>query len=67
MSPDGTEKVEYFFNTRTRMVEQGRQSSWEHLMGPYDSYEAAQRALETAQERTDEWDEDDREWRGESK
>nr|WP_297084611.1 SPOR domain-containing protein [uncultured Demequina sp.] len=65
MSPDGVPKVEYFFNTRTRMVEQGRQSSWENLMGPYDSYEAAARALETAQERTDAWDEDDREWRGE--
>ncbi|GIG55552.1 SPOR domain-containing protein [Demequina activiva] len=64
MSFDGTEQVEYFFNTRTRMVEKGRQSSWEHLMGPYGSAEEAARALEKAQERTEAWDEDDAEWRG---
>lgn len=64
MTPDGGEQVQYFFNTRTRMVEKGRQSSWEHLMGPYDSAEQAERALETAQERTEAWDEDDAEWRG---
>lgn len=64
MSDDQAQKTEYFFNTRTRTVEKGRQSSWEHLMGPYSSAEEAQNALEKAQERTEAWDEDDAEWRG---
>lgn len=57
MDPDG---VEYYFNTRTKMVEKGRQSSWEHLMGPYDTREEAEQALETAEQRNQQWDEDDR-------
>lgn len=56
-------KVEYYFNTATRMVEKGRQSSWEHLMGPYDTYEQARQALETARDKSDDWDEDDAAWR----
>ena len=64
MSSDGTDRVEYYFNTRTRMVEKGRQSSWEHLMGPYETEQEAARALEKAQERTEAWDEDDARWRG---
>jgi hypothetical protein len=64
MSADGTSDVEYFFNTRTRMVEKGRQSSWEHLMGPYSTHEEASLALEKAQARTEDWDEDDAKWRG---
>ncbi len=60
---DADSKVEYYFNTATRMVEKGRQSSWEHLMGPYDTYEQALQAFETARERSDEWDEDDAAWR----
>lgn len=63
-SPDG-EADEYWFNTRTRQVEKGRQSSWEHLMGPYASESEAARALEIAQQRTEDWDEDDAQWRGE--
>jgi hypothetical protein len=53
--PDG----DYFFNIRTKMVEHGRQSAWEHLMGPYDTHEEAERALEIAQARTADWDEDE--------
>ena len=64
MSSDEHDTVEYYFNTRTRMVEKGRQSSWEHLMGPYPSEAEAARALETAQERTESWDEDDADWKG---
>ena len=56
--PDG----DYYFNIRTQMVEHGRQSAWEHLMGPYDTREEAERALETAQARTAKWDEDQVEW-----
>lgn len=60
---DPGDKVEYYFNTSTRMVEKGRQSSWEHLLGPYDTREEAERAVETARERTEAWDEDDEEWK----
>jgi hypothetical protein len=62
MSRGDGEKVEYFYNTSTKMVEKGRLSSWEHLMGPYDSYEDAERALETAAQRTQAWDDDDAQW-----
>ncbi|MFW2514489.1 SPOR domain-containing protein [Demequina sp. SO4-13] len=64
MSPDETGEVEYFFNTRTRMVEKGRVSSWEHLMGPYPTREEAERALEKAERRAEEWDEQDEDWGG---
>ncbi len=64
MSDDGPEKIEYFYNTRTKMVEKGRQSSWEHLMGPYDTPEEAASALEKAAERNEAWADDDASWRG---
>ena len=60
MSTEGDESVEYWFNTRTRMVEKGRQSSWEHLMGPYATFEEAAGALEIAQHRNEAWEDDDR-------
>ncbi len=53
----------YWFNTLTGEVERGRQSSWTHLMGPYDTPEEAAHALDKARERTESWDEEDREWR----
>jgi hypothetical protein len=54
--------TEYWFNTHTRQVEEGRQSDWTNLLGPYPTREAAERALETARERTERWDEEDRQW-----
>ncbi len=62
MSTEGDQPVEYWFNTRTRMVEKGRQSSWEHLMGPYASPEEAQQALAIAQARNELWDSDEDAW-----
>jgi hypothetical protein len=59
MSNDDDQPVEYYFNTRTRMVEKGRVSSWEHLMGPYPTAEEAAGALEIAKARNDTWDDDD--------
>jgi len=50
---------EFWFNTTTGQVEQGKRSSWSHLMGPYPTREAAQSALETAQQRTEAWDEEE--------
>ncbi|MGF1647340.1 MAG: SPOR domain-containing protein [Kineosporiaceae bacterium] len=55
--------AEYYFNLRTREVEEGRQSPWTDLMGPYPTREAAAAALETAQERTEAEDTRDAEWR----
>jgi hypothetical protein len=53
---------EFWFNVETRQVEHGRQSPWEHLMGPYPTREAAEHALERAHERTEAWDEADEAW-----
>lgn len=51
---------EFYYNTETRQVEQGKQSTWSHLMGPYPTREAAQHALEKARARSEAWDEADR-------
>lgn len=50
---------QYWFNTQTRQVEVGRHSDWSHLMGPYPTREDAQRALEKAVRRTQDWDQED--------
>jgi hypothetical protein len=58
--------TQYWFNTTTGQVETSRdQSSWTHLMGPYPTREAAQKALETASNRNEDWESDDEEWRKE--
>ncbi len=51
--------AEFYFNTRTRQVEEGRASDWQNLMGPYPTREAAQHALDTARRRTEAWDEEE--------
>ncbi len=51
---------EFYYNTETGQVEQGKQSSWSHLMGPYPTREAAQHALDLARARSEAWDEEDR-------
>lgn len=51
---------DYWFNTRTRQVEEGHQSDWTDLLGPYDTREQAERALDTARERTEKWDAQER-------
>jgi hypothetical protein len=58
-------KPKFYYNIRTGHVEEGRQSTWTDLMGPYPTREAATRALETAKSRTDHWDEADRAWHDE--
>lgn len=56
---------QYWFNVATGKVEEGHQSDWRNLMGPYPTREAAEQALETARENTERWDAEDREWEGE--
>lgn len=53
---------EFWFNTDTGEVEEGHQSDWRNLLGPYASREEAARALDTARARTEKWDEEDRRW-----
>ncbi|WP_129337760.1 SPOR domain-containing protein [Cellulomonas endophytica] len=52
---------DYWFNTQTRQVEEGRQSDWSNLMGPYGSREEAEQALAKADARSRAWDAQDAE------
>jgi hypothetical protein len=55
--------TQYWFNTRTGQVETDEtKSRGEDLMGPYPTHEAAARAFQTAREKTEKWDEEDRKW-----
>ncbi len=51
---------EFYYNVESGEVEQGKVSTWTHLMGPYPTREAAQRALETARSRTAAWEQEER-------
>jgi hypothetical protein len=56
----------FFFNTRTHQVEElSDKSQSKDLLGPYASRAEAERAVQTARERTEQWDREDREWAGE--
>ncbi len=58
--------ADYYFNTRTGQVEQVEDKSQsKDLLGPYATRAEAERAIETAHERTEKWDREDREWEGE--
>ncbi|WP_336922358.1 SPOR domain-containing protein [Aquipuribacter sp. SD81] len=59
MADDATE---FWFNTRTKQVEEGRQSHYTDLIGPYPTREAAAAALETAAARNERWDDEDDRW-----
>jgi len=50
----------FFFNTRTREVEQGPRSMAKDRLGPYDTYGEAARALDKARERAVAWDEEEK-------
>ena len=53
----------YWYNVSTGRVEtEDNKSQGADLMGPYDSEAEAARALDTARERTEAWDEEDRKW-----
>ncbi|MCF2706387.1 hypothetical protein I6E29_03800 [Arcanobacterium haemolyticum] len=54
---------EFYFNTATGEVEEGKQSSWLHRMGPYSTREEAARAYEVAVERNRQIDESDESWK----
>jgi len=66
MSETTPDSAEYYFNLRTKMVEKGRVSAWEDLMGPYTSREEADRAIEVALQRNADWEDDDEAWQGDT-
>ena len=60
------EDLKYYYNLETRQVEQGKVSSYDNRIGPYDTREEAEHALEIAKERNrvaDAYDEQDDRWR----
>ena len=46
---------DFWFNTKTGQVEQGKLSAAPYRIGPFASYEKAQRALEVLSERSKSW------------
>ena len=51
--------TQWYYNTRTHEVEEGKQSLASELDGPFGSREAAARAPEIIAERARKWAEDD--------
>jgi hypothetical protein len=53
----------YWFNVSTGAVEDDvNKSPVDRLMGPFDSYAAAEQALSHAKENTQRWDAEDKAW-----
>ncbi|MGJ9425999.1 SPOR domain-containing protein [Nesterenkonia halotolerans] len=50
--------TEYWFNVRTGAIEEGAQSSWKHLLGPYASRDEAAEALKRVEANNEAWDEE---------
>ncbi|ALB03327.1 hypothetical protein [Kocuria palustris] len=55
--------MEYWYNLSSGQIEQGQQSDYSQLLGPYASEAEARRALETAAAKSKAWDEKEREFR----
>ena len=49
----------YWYNVTTHEVEVDAQSNWRQLIGPYDTREEAERALQKVAERNAAWEDDD--------
>jgi hypothetical protein len=53
----------YWFNVSTGAVEDDtNKSPVDRLMGPFDTHEAAEHALQHAKENTERWDSEDKAW-----
>jgi hypothetical protein len=53
----------YWYNLNSGQVEtDDNKSQGDDLMGPYDTQDAAANALQTARERTEAWDAEDKAW-----
>lgn len=53
---------QYWYNTSTGEVEEGRRSSWRGRLGPYPTREEAAQAMQTAESRNEAWEEEDEAW-----
>ena len=53
----------YWFNVNTRAVEDdSNKSPIDRLLGPFDTYAAAEQALSHAKANTERWDAEDKAW-----
>lgn len=50
---------EYWYNVVTKQVEEGPQSDWSQLLGPYQSHAEAEQAIAQVQANNERWDEAD--------
>ncbi|WP_138442940.1 SPOR domain-containing protein [Sinomonas susongensis] len=51
--------TQYWYNVRTHQVEEDAMSDWTQLLGPYETRDEAEHALEKVKERNRSWDPDD--------
>lgn len=55
--------MSYWYNTATGQVETDEnRGQAQDVMGPYETREEAANAVQSARERTERWDAEDREW-----
>jgi hypothetical protein len=52
-------KTEFWFNTKTSLVEEGKQALALHRIGPFNTRVEAENALQTLKARSDAWTEED--------
>lgn len=57
-----TPENQWWYDTKTGEVTQGKKHSWEHRLGPYPTEAAARLALAQAQQRTAQADAQDAAW-----
>lgn len=51
--------AEFWYNVQTHQIEEDAQSDWSQLIGPYETREEAEHALEKVKARNEAWDKDD--------
>lgn len=51
--------ADFWYNVVTREVEEGAQSDWTQLIGPYKTRTEAEQALQKVQQRNEAWDAQD--------
>lgn len=56
-----SDDAQWYYDTKTGEVSQGKQEGFENRMGPYPTREAAADAIATAKERNKAWDAADEE------
>ena len=50
---------QFWYNVKTHEVEEDAQSDWTQLIGPYETREEAEQALEKVRARNDAWEAQD--------